>query len=43
MFLLILLFGIFKYSPKINENRSQIQNFYDLFWIANEILLCNRI
>lgn len=30
MFLLILLFGVFKYSPKINENRSQIQNFYDI-------------
>ena len=30
-------------SPKINENLSQIQNFCDLFWIANEILLCSRI
>ena len=24
-------------SPKSNENLSQIQNFCDLFWIANEI------
>ena len=24
-------------SPKINDNLSQIQNFCDLFWIANEI------
>ena len=30
-------------SPKINENLSQMQNFCDLFWIANEIPLCSRI
>ena len=29
--------------PKINENLFQIQNFCDLFWIANEIPLCSRI
>ena len=30
-------------SPKINENLSQMQNFCDWFWIANEIPLCSRI
>ena len=30
-------------SPKINENLSQMQNFCDLFGIANEIPLCSRI
>ena len=29
-------------SPKINETCPKFRIF-DLFWIANEILLCNRI
>ena len=35
--------ALLDFPPKINENLSQIQNFCDLFWIANAISLCSRI